>query len=86
MSPRVEQSGSYLYTVAFISFEKRGEITTRKLNSIMAQLREQFGTEIELETSLLRYVCNHVGATIPVDHLGDISPHGFSTCKISRCN
>lgn len=69
LSPRIEKGGAYLYTVAFLSLSKRGEIT-RKLNSILTQLCEELGTEIELDAALLRYVYNHVGSRIPVEHLG----------------
>lgn len=55
MSPPVAKSGSHLSPIAFISFAKRGEITARKLNSIMGQLRESWlWCSLWLKTSLPR--------------------------------
>lgn len=74
-SPVLRRGGQYLYTVAFVSFSKRGEITNRKLQSICQQLQEQFNTQIELEQSLIRYVYQQVGMLIPEE----VMPHMFET-------
>nr|WAS28168.1 MAG: putative nucleoprotein [Chuviridae sp.]WAS28175.1 MAG: putative nucleoprotein [Chuviridae sp.] len=69
-STTLQQAGMYLYSMAFVSFAKRGEITARKLSSITTQLQENFGLRAELEGPVLRYIYENVGKHIPEGHVG----------------
>ncbi|KAL3226807.1 hypothetical protein MRX96_024634 [Rhipicephalus microplus] len=64
-----------LYAAAFLGFAKKGHITARKLEAVLAQMQEEIGYTMSLTPQIIKDMWNYVGSHIPYDVL----PQMFKT-------
>ncbi|QGW51124.1 nucleoprotein [Karukera tick virus] len=65
----VDEGPGTMFAAAFLGFAKKGDITTRKLESIIAQMHEEVGYTMSLSTEVVRAMWHHVGVYVPYELL-----------------
>lgn len=65
----VEEGPATMFAAAFLGFAKKGEITTRKLETVVAQMKDEIGYNMALTPQLIKAVWQHVGAYVPYEFL-----------------
>lgn len=75
----VEEGPATMFAAAFLGFAKKGEITTRKLETVVAQMKDEIGYNMSLTPQLIKAMWQHVGAYVPYEFL----PKMFKTWETS---
>ncbi|AJG39046.1 putative nucleoprotein [Changping Tick Virus 2] len=73
-----------LFTIAYISFAKKGDITTRKLEAILNQVQQEIGWQVEVTPHLIQELWRQVGVHIPYASIPDMFRH-WEGLMAGRC-